>query len=327
MNNEAYPLISIAIPTYNRADSYLTQALQSALNQTYKNIEIIVSDNCSRDNTEMVVSTFNDKRIRYFRHKENIGANNNFNFCLKQAKGSYFLLLQDDDLIDKDFVETCMRTAHFKTDSGIIRTGTRIIDSQGKVRSEVFNRVGGLSTEDFFRGWFKGKTSLYLCSTLFHTERLREIGGFKSKRNLFQDVVAEVQLAARFGRLDIEDIKAGFRKHSGENTFAARVKDWCEDSLMLLDLMCELAGENRELIRREGMRFFANLNYRRARAVKSPYERLQAYLTVFKKFDYSHLPSVRHVLSPFYSLLRDTPIHSGLRFIKKRLRHAQAGNR
>ncbi len=64
--NNLFPLVTIAIPTYNRADGYLKQALQSAVNQTYKNIEIVVSDNCSPDNTEAVVRSYTDPRIRYF---------------------------------------------------------------------------------------------------------------------------------------------------------------------------------------------------------------------------------------------------------------------
>ena len=142
MVNNVHPLVTIAIPTYNRADGYLRKALASAMNQTYQNIEIIVSDNCSSDN---------------------------FNYCLEQANGDYFLLLQDDDMIDSDFVEVCMTVANHSKDIGIIRTGTRIIDSEGKVVRERTNNVVGLLTEEFFLGWFAGKTVLYLCSTLFFT--------------------------------------------------------------------------------------------------------------------------------------------------------------
>ena len=262
MINNAQPLVTIAIPTYNRADYYLRQSLKSAVSQTYPAIEIIVSDNCSTDNTETVVRNFADPRIQYFRQEVNIGANNNFNFLLKQAKGDYFLLLQDDDLIDSDFLETCMKSVNYNINVGIIRTGTRAIDSQGNVFHESLNMVGGLSTEDFFRGWFAGKTTLYLCSTLFNTRRLREIGGFKSKKNLFQDVIAEVQLASKFGRVDVQDIKASYRVHPLEMTFAARVSDWCEDSFELLNLMCELVPEeSKKIIRDAGMRFFSKLNY------------------------------------------------------------------
>ena len=79
------PLVTIGIPTYNRADGYLKEAIESVINQTYSNLEIIISDNCSSDDTGLVVKSFKDQRIHYYRHDENIGANNNFNFCLKKS--------------------------------------------------------------------------------------------------------------------------------------------------------------------------------------------------------------------------------------------------
>ena len=313
-----YPLITIAIPTYNRADSYLKQAIQCALNQTYPNIEIIISDNCSTDNTEFLVKSVRDPRIRYFRQGKNIGLNNNFNFCIEQAKGTYCLLLPDDDLIDNDFIEMCMKGVNYDSNVGIIRTGTRIIDSQGTTIQEYPNMVGGLSLDEFFRGWFANKTTLYLCSTLFNTKRLREIGGLKSKYSLFQDDVALVQLAARFGRADVQDIKASSRKHASVNTSAAKVSDWCEDSLDLLDLMCGLVPkESKTLIRKEGMVFFSRINYSRARAVKSPVERFITHLTVFKIFNYRYFPPRHHF--PFYRLFSGTSLLNGMRLISSLL--------
>lgn len=301
MISKAQTLVTIAIPTYNRANLYLRQAIESAVNQTYSNIEIIISNNCSTDNTEMVVKDFHDPRIRYFRQEKNIGGNNNFNFCLEQAKGEYFLLLMDDDLIDRDFVETCWKSIDRNGNVGIIRTGTRIIDSQGTILHEYPNMVGGLSLEEFFRGWFTNKTTLYICSTLFNTLRLKEFGGFRSKKNLFQDVIVEAKLAAKYGRLDIQDVKASARKHASEFTFAVKVSDWCEDSLDLLDLMCVLVPkENKTLIRSEGMRFFSKINYNRAHAVRSPIRRFIAYVTVFKKFHYCYFPPRHHFL--FYRI-------------------------
>jgi glycosyltransferase involved in cell wall biosynthesis len=290
MDNNIQPLVTIGIPTYNRADGYLRQALESAVNQTYQNIEIIVSDNCSTDHTESLVKSFSDPRIRYFRHVENIGAANNFNFCLEQAKGAYFLLLHDDDLIDKDFVEICMRIANYATDFGVIRTGVREIDAEGNVKHEAPNQVVGLSTEDFFRGWFACKTSWYFCSTLFNTKALKEVGGLQSKKQLLQDGVAIAKLAAKFGRVDVQDVKASFRIHGAELTFAVKVGDWCDDFLSLLDLMCEVVSGNQAQLRAEGMRFFARLCYSRARAIKSRLRRLMAYLIVFKKFNYRYPP-------------------------------------
>jgi len=296
MNNTPLPLVTIGIPTYNRANGYLKGAVASALEQTYENMEIVISDNCSSDDTEQVVKSFNDTRIRYFRHRVNIGANDNFNFCLEQAKGAYFLLLHDDDVIDRDFVSTCMNAAGYRTDFGIIRTGTRVIDSVGAVKGEHPNLVAGASIEDFFLGWFAGKTAFYLCSSLFNTARLNESGGFRSRTNLFQDVVAEVQLAALYGRLDIPDVKAGFRA-------AAGVNDWCDDCLYLLDVMCNLATEKKDLIREKGIVYLCSKNYRQAFSIKSPLERLSTCMAIYKKYDYAYSP-LSYVLAQRSSSIR-----------------------
>ena len=213
MADSTNPLVSIGIPTYKRANSYLKHALRSAINQTYKNIEIIVSDNCSPDNTESVVKEFNDPRIRYYRQKENIGSLNNCNFCLEQSRGKYFLMLYDDDVIDDDFISTCMDAVTYHSEPGIILTGAREIDSEGNILSAAHNTVSGYSTADFILGWFNRKVPLFLCSSLFNTTRLKQLGGFHSKTNMYEDVVAEVQLAAKYGRVDIFDIKASFRRH------------------------------------------------------------------------------------------------------------------
>lgn len=290
MNKVDRPIVSIGIPTYNRADGLLKNALQSALNQTYENVEVVVSDNCSSDNTAEFVRSFENPRLRYFRHDKNIGPVNNFNYCLEKANGDYFLLLHDDDLIDPDFVETCMQHANFEKHYGIIRTGTRLIDENGNVLSESPNRAAGLSSTAYFRAWFQSKVAWYLPSTLFNTNALKEIGGFCYDYNLIQDAVALVKLESHVERLDIEDIKAGFRKHSGELTFAVRVRDWASEYYRLLNLICETLPGTDASFKYEGMRFFAGLCYKRASAVTSPYRRFFAYLSVWKTFKYRHFP-------------------------------------
>ena len=290
MTDTIYPLVTIGIPTYNRADGYLREALASAVGQTYPNLEIVVSDNGSTDNTEAVVKGMGDSRIRYFRQDPSLTPNDNFNYCLEQAQGDYFLLLHDDDIVDSDFVEICMRAANYETHFGLLRTGTRIISGDGTVLREASNRVSGVSPLEFFLGWFTGKTELYLCSTMFNTKRLKELGGFQSKHDLFQDVVAEVQLAARFGRVDVRDVKASFRQHGTSRTAAGQVINWCEDSLLLLDMICDLVQEKRDMVRSEGLRFFTMINYNRTGTIRAPLRRFAMYWVVFKVFDYRYSP-------------------------------------
>ncbi|MEL6651926.1 MAG: glycosyltransferase family 2 protein [Bacteroidota bacterium] len=96
--NPSLPLISVAIPTYNGGKRIL-HALASLQRQDYDNLEIIVSDNCSTDDTRAIVEyqATQDPRIRYFRHERNLGASYNFDFGLKQARGKYFIWMSDDD--------------------------------------------------------------------------------------------------------------------------------------------------------------------------------------------------------------------------------------
>jgi glycosyltransferase involved in cell wall biosynthesis len=297
MVDRTLPLVTIAIPTYNRADRYLLkQAVECSVSQTYQNVEIIVSDNCSTDNTKEVVKSFNDPRIRYFRHDQNIGMYRNENFCVEKARGDFFLLLCDDDMIDNDLVDVCMRAANYDTNVGVILTGTRVINGDGVVLREDTNKAGGLSTADFFLAWFEHKVPLYLCSTLYNTKRLKEIGGFRSKKNLYEDDVALVQLAAKYGRVDVQAVKASFRKHSENFGTTAKISDWCEDSLYLLDVMCSLVLEKKAIIRRKGMVSLCRQNYGYCNSIKSPIKRLYAYLVVYKKFAYSYSP-IRYMYS------------------------------
>jgi glycosyltransferase involved in cell wall biosynthesis len=289
MPDSTTSLVSIGIPTYNRAGSYLQYALRSAVRQTYENIEIIVSDNCSSDSTESVVKEFGDSRIRYYRQKENIGPVNNRNFCLEQARGKYIVMLLDDDLIDDDFVATCMDAVRHH-EPGVILTGAREIDSKGHIISACYNTVSGCSTADFILGWFERKLPLYLCSTLFNTNRLKELGGIHSKTNKYDDVVAYVQLAAKYGRVDIPDIKASFRRHGSNLGGAVHYSAWCEDSVYLLDIMCAVVPEHAAVIREKGMAYFSFRNYNRVDGITPLMDRFDAYRTIYRMFDYRYSP-------------------------------------
>lgn len=101
------PLVSVGIPTYNRPEG-LRKTLECITGQTYKNLEIIVSDNCSPGlDTEIVVREFmaKDNRVQYYRQDENIGPLLNFQFVLEKTTGEYFMWAADDDLWIKSFIE------------------------------------------------------------------------------------------------------------------------------------------------------------------------------------------------------------------------------
>ncbi len=105
-------LVSIGVPTYNRPLK-LRCALESLLGQTYKNIELIISDNSSTTyETECIAREFagRDSRVRYIRQQMNIGAFSNFSYLLKQSTGDYFMWAADDDKWEPWFIEKCVST-------------------------------------------------------------------------------------------------------------------------------------------------------------------------------------------------------------------------
>lgn len=90
--------ISILIPTYNRS-MYLKKCIESIISQNHDDIEIIISDNNSPDNTEEIVNLFIDKRIKYYKNSENIGSNANFYKLIELANGEFVFFLTDDDYL------------------------------------------------------------------------------------------------------------------------------------------------------------------------------------------------------------------------------------
>lgn len=90
-------LVSVIMPSYNTSQ-YISQSIQSVIDQTYKNWELIIVDDCSTDNTDEIVKGFDDDRIRYFKNETNSGAAISRNRALREAKGKWIAFLDSDDL-------------------------------------------------------------------------------------------------------------------------------------------------------------------------------------------------------------------------------------
>lgn len=100
-------LVSVIIPTYNRP-SYLREAIASVVKQTYRNIEIIVSDDCSPESPQELVESFQDPRIRFQRNPTNLGMFLNTANAFRKARGEYVASLNDDDMWNEDFWFFCL---------------------------------------------------------------------------------------------------------------------------------------------------------------------------------------------------------------------------
>ncbi len=106
-HKEDSPLVSIGVPTYNRP-ALLSKVLNCLIAQTYQNLEIVVSDNCTPGpEVKSILYEFQekDKRVRGFIQPQNFGSTHNWKFVLEKSAGKYFMWLSDDDLISERFIE------------------------------------------------------------------------------------------------------------------------------------------------------------------------------------------------------------------------------
>lgn len=180
-------LISILIPVYNR-ENLIVETVRSAMNQTYKNIEIILVDNKSTDNTWHVLEKLasEDERIKIFQNETNIGPVRNWKRCIDEASGEYGKILWSDDLIAPEFLKETVPYLE-NNDVGFVFTGTEIfIDGTNKKSLYYFIGESGIyESEKYIKGvLFDGSCPVSPGCAIF---RLRDL-----KQNLFIDIPNKV---------------------------------------------------------------------------------------------------------------------------------------
>jgi glycosyltransferase involved in cell wall biosynthesis len=148
------PSVSILIPVYNR-EKLVRRAIESAINQTYGNIEVILVDNKSTDKTYDVLKEFAAKypNVKVYQNEENIGPVRNWKKCLEYSSGDFIKILFSDDWIEDTFVEKCMEILLAHDDVGFVFTATLIHIGDKKIISYKFSNKGGLYDSGIF---FKG---------------------------------------------------------------------------------------------------------------------------------------------------------------------------
>lgn len=117
------PLVSICIPNYNY-EATIAETIESALNQTYSNIEIIVLDNCSTDNSYQVAKKYRKQGVKVFRNRYNLGVQSH-NKVIEMSSGEFVHVLHSDDMIEPTFIEKCMKVMQKYPNVGVV-VGERI---------------------------------------------------------------------------------------------------------------------------------------------------------------------------------------------------------
>lgn len=169
------PFLTIAIPTYNGAKT-IGNALNVLLSQVTDEVEIIISDNCSTDETPIVINEFLLKYpfIRVLHNEKNVGADGNFLRCIRSAKGKYMMLLSDDDILIENSVDRIIRFLKKNRNISLAFLETVMfydvykgLDKCEKVKPYIEKDVVTHNKREFFyyTGSFWGFTSSYIWKT------------------------------------------------------------------------------------------------------------------------------------------------------------------
>jgi glycosyltransferase involved in cell wall biosynthesis len=251
----ASPRVTIAIPTYNRL-TYLRQTLDSALSQTYANLEIVVSDNCSSDGTAAYVSTVRDDRLVFLVQERNLGMAGNWNACLERATGEFFLLLSDDDYLEPSALAqlaAAIVSSEYPERIAFAYCRTWEVDAQGDKQRIDPVPIACEAAREFAIAYFEGRRKVHLCSTLMRTADLREIGGYtQGTVVLAVDAIAWSRVLVKRGFVAGVPVPlSNYRIHSGSETSTQRIDIWRADIASFTGLWSEaFAGASAKQQRR-----------------------------------------------------------------------------
>lgn len=183
MNQSDSPLVSIGLPVFN-GEGHLQVSIDAILNQSYQNIELIVCDNASTDETVKIAehAVLQDRRVKLVRNGKNLGIFNNFNLALQEASGDFFMWSAHDDLHSPEFIEECVKQLIANPDAVLCQTRVAVCLARP-------DQVIYLSSLNTFHGkrsvGRRYKETLYRFPAvaiygLYRLEQLKSIPGFRN---------------------------------------------------------------------------------------------------------------------------------------------------
>ena len=213
------PKISIIIPIYN-AENYLKRCLNSVINQTLKDIEIICINDCSKDNSLEILKEYSkkDNRIKIINLKENKGESKARNIGLDNTNSEYIAFLDNDDEIDLDFYEKLYNKA-IKTNSDIVKAGVDIINYDKKHQKDNLNELIKQNNSKLY-------FTHYWWSAIYKSSLIKENNiKFLEKYEIGEDILFLNQAILNCKKLEIID-NTYYHYHKRENSTDSKILNY-----------------------------------------------------------------------------------------------------
>lgn len=227
------PLFTVVIPTYNRV-GYLKLALESACNQTYENLEILVFDNGSTDGTRVYLGEISKKikNIHVLYNERNLGFSKNIAQISAHVNGKYLVVLCDDDMLLPDFAATAMKDMEGFDNIVLWHCRAREIDAEGRSRS--FNSETHANWAPITQGKqfvqsvlrCKNNTPVW-CAVVYRVEAFRTVGGFADIGNAL-DFCANCCVATQGDVFYSEEVLSLYRQYPENLSRHTHWREWCD---------------------------------------------------------------------------------------------------
>lgn len=236
------PKATICIPSYNY-DRFIGDAIRSVLNQTYDDFELIVIDDCSSDESEAVITSFSDCRLRLIKNEENLGITKNWNRCLSHAKGDYICIMGADDVLRPDFLRETINALECNRRIGFVHCSFDFVDENGLFIGSCRARAGprvenGLS---FFARSLHGNPVMF-SSVLFRKECFATLGTFNEALKYTPDWEMLMRVSLHYDVGYINSPLACYRLH-GQNLSSSLLRsgELLDEGLQAIDIILDNA--------------------------------------------------------------------------------------
>ena len=198
------PEITIGMPVYNEG-KYVSQTIESALSQTFKNFQIIISDNNSQDNTYDICCSYaeKDSRIKVFRQKKNIGALKNFKFVLEKADTPFFIYLSGHDLWHPHLLEKLLEGFKNSSDKDLVLVFPGAVWVGGGKIEENYDTTGINDPIKRFKFIVKNLGTCTLFYGLWRTDVIKKLN-FRSIIGNDVLILAQASLIGKFKKVNEE---------------------------------------------------------------------------------------------------------------------------
>lgn len=209
-------LVSINIITHNRG-RYIKEAVESVINQSFKNWELIIVDDRSTDDTEAIISDYakKDDRVRYFKLPKRGGISKARNFALRESAGKFIAVLDSDDVwADRDKLKKQYEFLEKNKDYVLVGGGVIVIDENGKEIKKYFNS----ENDEDIRGKILYKNQFAHSGVMFVRDAALKAGGYDESLNIGEDYDMWLKLGTIGKMYNFQEYFLKYRVHQSNVT-------------------------------------------------------------------------------------------------------------